>query len=97
MTQLSRVDAARARREIEKALGQLDRLYPTLWKLTNTLQDLGIDLAREPLPSNGSMRTIADYGRAVIGLGKFLIALGGGILMLAGVDDEEDDDRADSS
>jgi len=71
-----------------------------LWKLTNTLQDLGIDLASEPLPSNGGMRTIADYGRAVIGLGKFLIALGGGILVLAGVDDEEtaggDDARADA-
>lgn len=92
MTSPSDVDAARARREIEKTLSQIDKLYPTLWKLTNTLQDLGIDLA-EPLPSNGGMRSIADYGRAVIGMGKFLIAIGGGILLLAGFEEGNDDAR----
>ena len=94
MTQVSRVDAARARREIERTLSQIDGLYPTLWRLTNTLQNLGIDLADETLPSNGSLRTIADYGRAVIGLGKFLIALGGGILLLAGGEDEAEAEDA---
>jgi hypothetical protein len=83
--------AIKAQREIDRVLNQIDKLYPALWRLTNTLQDLGIDLS-QPLPQNGSLKSMSDYGRAVIGLGKFLVAIGGGILLLAGGDEEANDE-----
>jgi hypothetical protein len=82
--------AIKARREIDRVLNQIDKLYPALWQLTNTLQDLGIDLSQS-LPEDGGLKSLTDYGRAVIGLGKFLIAIGGGILLLAGGDEKKDE------
>jgi hypothetical protein len=86
--------AVRVQHEIRDTLGKIDKLYPILWRLTNSLQELGVDLG-QPLPKEGGLRTLNDYGRAIIGLGKFLIAIGGGILLMAGGEDRELDTKPD--
>jgi len=63
------------RRRLEHVLSWIEKGYPTLAKLECDLRELGIDLS-EPLPKNGTLYTIEDYGRAVMGLAKFLMAIG---------------------
>jgi hypothetical protein len=71
------------RREIKAILAKIEEFYPLLYSLGGRLTDAGYDLG-EPLPQNGTLKSIADYARAVIGLARFLDAIGHALLQLAG-------------
>ena len=73
--------------EIEETLKQIEVLYPKLHRLEARLKELGVDLG-QPLPKNGTLNSLTDYGHALIGLAKFIEAIGRGIIRLGGGDDE---------